>query len=324
MFNQKLLSFIGLLFVFNPAFAVVEQQSAEKVVNSFEQLFGITEGQRRNHTKGFCFVGEFIPKKNSGIELYSKSVIFTNISSVIGRLSHKGGNYFSADNKPAEYGLGLSMTTALAEKHNMSMNTLDFFPVATPEEFAELMLAKVNGGEAIKAFKAKNESLQHFKAHMAKKTKTLRPYEASTFNSINSFYLVNHKGGKTAVRWSFVPVQSQGIVLTPKQDFFFDNMQKNLQTHGIEWHMVITLANADDEINNPAIAWQGQHKKLVVATLKVTSIEQGNSAQCQQINYDPMVLSAGFQPSDDPLLKARQNAYAISFARRLSEQPNKP
>jgi catalase len=41
---------------------------------------------------------------------------------------------------------------------------------------------------------------------------------------------------------------------------------------------------------------------------------------CTIINFDPNVMSAGFLPSDDPVLKMRSPAYAISFGKRLSNQ----
>ena len=293
-------------------------QHAANIVDSFEQKFSITKGKRRNHTKGFCFEAELIPK-DSAITQYSTSPIFSAKSTVIGRLSHKGGNYHAPDNKPAEYGMGLAITTYSGNIHKMAMNTLDFFPVATVEAFAELMRAKVAGKEAVKAFKANNKDLQRFKAHMATKDKTLTPYEGATYNSINSFYLVDKAGKKQAVRWAFVPRKKQHIVLTPSADFFFDNMQTNLDKHGISWDMVVTFANESDDINNPAISWQGKHKTITAATLNVTSINLEKDGRCDSINYDPLILSSGFAPSQDSMLQARRASYAISFSKRMSE-----
>ena len=293
--------------------------TAPNTVQSFEQLFGVTEGKRRNHTKGFCFAATLNPV-DSEIQKYSSSAMFTGKSDVTGRLSHKGGNNKAPDDKPAEYGIGLAITTSLGERHLMSMNTLDFFPVATPEAFAELMRAKVQGGDAVKAFKQKNKDLQRFKAHGAKKEKSLKPYEGSTYNSLNSFYLINNKNQKTAVRWSFIPAQNQEIVLTPQQDFFYENLKKNLQSNGVEWNMVITLANSNDVIDNASLPWEGEHQEILAAKLKISSITTEALGKCDQINFDPLVLSNGFEPSNDPLLQARREAYAISFGKRMSEK----
>jgi catalase len=34
--------------------------------------------------------------------------------------------------------------------------------------------------------------------------------------------------------------------------------------------------------------------------------------------FDPMVLPQGIQPSDDPMLRVRSAAYAVSLSRRLA------
>ncbi|KLN61938.1 catalase [Kiloniella spongiae] len=293
--------------------------TATDTVNSFEELFGVTEGKRRNHTKGFCFTGTLYPA-DKAIQRYSNSPIFSSESKVIGRLSHKGGNNSASDAKAAEYGMGLAITTTNDEEHLMALNTLDFFPVRTPKAFAELMAAKVQGKEAVKAFKATNKNLQRFKKHEAGKKKKLTPYEGSTYNSINSFYLINDTDDKTAVRWSFIPTRPQKIVLEPQQDFFFENMNKNLNDGIIAWDMQITLANKTDDVDNAAVPWQGKHRKIIAAHLKVDAISSEKDGHCDNINFDPLVLSTGFEASNDPLLQARRDSYAISFSRRLGEQ----
>ncbi len=316
--NKKaiFISTVLLSSVLAPASA---QDLATDTIKSFEQLFGVTKGKRRNHTKGFCFIGNLSPKDNA-IENYSTSSLFKGTSQVIGRLSHKGGNANAVDDKHADYGMGLSITTASNEKHLMSMNTLDFFPVQTPEAFAELMHAKASGAEAVAAFKKKNADLRRYGAHHSKKPKTLTPYEGTTFNSINSFYLVDENNHKTAVRWSFVPQQTQSLVVPQQHNFFYENMQANLKDHPIVWDMVVTIANDNDDENNAAQPWAGEHTQIIAAELKVSAISTEQNGQCENINYDPLVLSKGFEPSNDPLLQARRNAYAVSFGRRLAGQ----
>jgi len=315
---KKVISLSALLLL--SQVPVAHAEDVPNVVDSFENIFGVTEGKRRNHTKGFCFSATLTPHDQS-ITQFSNSPIFTEDLNVTGRFSHGGGNNHAPDDKAGgKYGMGLSITTSSDELHLMALNTLDFFPVATPEAFAELMYAKSQGADAVKKFKAGNKELQHFKAHMAKKEVTLTPYEGKTYNSVNSFYLVNGAGEKTAIRWSFVPNQNQSIVVEPKPEFFFENMQQNLNGDGIVWDMVVTIANADDNVDNPAVLWEGEHKKIIAAKLKISSISTDELGSCDNINFDPLVLSTGFEPSADPMLQARRNAYAISFGKRLSEQ----
>ncbi|WP_271271153.1 catalase family peroxidase [Aliamphritea hakodatensis] len=313
----KQYSYLGAAVLLNVSLPVVAGSTAVKTVDAFEKVFGVTAGERRNHTKGFCFSATLSPVDN-GIQQYSVSPLFTGESEVIGRLSHKGGNAKAADNVPAEYGMGLSVNLSDGTNHRMSMNTLDFFPVSTPQAFADLMVAKAQGKAAVKTFKAANPDLQRFSAHNKQKTKQLTSYEGTTYNSINSFYLVDAQGQKTAVRWSFVPVVKQGITVAQGQDFFYSNMVQNLDAGPVEWNMVVTLANPEDVVANAALPWEGEHQEVVAARLSVNAISA--TGACDNINYDPLILSAGFEPSEDPLLQARRDAYAVSFGRRLSEQ----
>ncbi|MNC80149.1 Catalase-related peroxidase precursor [compost metagenome] len=44
--------------------------------------------------------------------------------------------------------------------------------------------------------------------------------------------------------------------------------------------------------------------------------EQG---ACRDLNFDPLILPSGIQPSNDPILAARSAAYSESFNRRSRE-----
>ncbi len=143
------ISYITLCIGLAPMAAAAEDafENAEQVFQAFEDEFGVTEGKRRNHTKDICFEGEFSPAESSILE-YTNSPIFTSTSSVLGHVSHKGGNDLSADDKHAAYGLAVEITTLEEDVDIMTMNTEDFFPVSTSEAFTELMQAKVAGGRA--------------------------------------------------------------------------------------------------------------------------------------------------------------------------------
>ncbi|MEH6358595.1 MAG: hypothetical protein V7745_06370 [Pseudomonadales bacterium] len=73
-------------------------------------------------------------------------------------------------------------------------------------------------------------------------------------------------------------------------------------------------------VDNAAIQWQGEHQQIVAAKLNLVSVSSEQAGECGSINYDPLVLSAGFEPSEDPLLQARRDAYAISVGKHISEK----
>ncbi|MCV0425193.1 MAG: catalase [Roseibium sp.] len=293
--------------------------NAEKAIAAFEDVFGVTQGKRRNHTKGYCIEGEFRPV-DATIRNYSTSSLFTGKSSVVARVSHKGGNNAAADDKFGHFGLAMEITTADGDLHIFNMNTEHFFPVPSPEAFTELMRAKATGKDAVAAFVAKSPELRAHKKYHAEIDKTLRPYEGATYNSINSFYLIDKTGQKSAIRFSFVPAGEHKIVLEPRQDFFLQNIQANLQAGEVAWNMIVTIANPDDPVNNPAALWTGEHHQITAAKFVVMSATTEADGQCDAINYDPLVLSDGFAPSEDRMLEARSLIYAIGVGKRLSEK----
>lgn len=295
------------------------QKKPAQNLDTFEALFGVTEGKRRNHTKGFCFEGDLKPL-NSSIKDLSNSSIFINTSKVYGRVSHKGGKANPADNIPGHYGLAFNITTSNSNIHMMSMNTEHFFPTSTVEDFIAFLEAKANGPKATKDFVKSHPEIQEYKKYHSALDDKLRPYEGATYNSINTFYLVNNQGEKTPVRWSFIPSGEHGLVKAPEENFFLDNMKANIKNGGVSWDMVLTIANESDDILNPHIKWSKDNQSMTVARLSVSKVTSENEGTCANMNFDPLVVSQGFAPSEDPMLAARSSIYAVGLGRRLSEQ----
>ncbi|MEO1110473.1 MAG: catalase [Pseudomonadota bacterium] len=299
--------------------AAEEDFDFEKGFAAFENLFGLTEGKRRNHTKGFCVEGTLTPVDET-IETYSNSPLFTSVSSVIARVSHKGGKANPADDKYGLLGLSLEITTPDDDLHVIAMNTEHFFPVPTSEAFIELLRAKATGAGATKAFAAANPSLKTYSEYHGALDKSLRPHEGTTYYSVNSFLLVNDAGQETAMRFYFRPSGQEGIVVDIHPDFFIENMQANIASGGVSWDMVIVLANADDDVEDPSVQWIGDHTEIVAARFTANAAMAEADGRCDEINFDPLILSEGFAPSNDPMLQARSLIYAHGVGKRLSEK----
>ncbi|MDD1783118.1 catalase [Enterovibrio sp. ZSDZ35] len=290
-----------------------------EMIDAFEAQFGVTEGKRRNHTKGFCFEGHLAPQESS-IALYSNATMFKAPSRVIGRLSHSGGNNEAPDNQFGGVGIGLSILDQDGNNSRMALNTLDFFPVATPEAFLALNQAKALGKDAVAKVKQKYPEIGTFGAHMAKKDKTVKPYEDQTYNGVNSFYFVDEAGTKTPFRWTFTPTKQHGINVDTGTDFFFDNLASSLKRGEVSWDMTAILANSEDDINNAAVQWTGEHKTVTPTRLVIERISPESEGRCDTIVFDPLVLAKGLAPSDDPILLIRSPVYAVGAGRRLSEK----
>jgi catalase len=57
-----------------------------------------------------------------------------------------------------------------------------------------------------------------------------------------------------------------------------------------------------------------------VGTLTLYHVESEETSPARDINFDPLVLPVGIEPSDDPLPSARSAVYSQSFTRRAGEK----
>ena len=57
---------------------------------------------------------------------------------------------------------------------------------------------------------------------------------------------------------------------------------------------------------------------MEVGTLRITGVSPaGEAGPCDPVMYNPLLLPAGIEPSEDPMLPIRAPVYAVSLSRRL-------
>jgi catalase len=78
-----------------------------------------------------------------------------------------------------------------------------------------------------------------------------------------------------------------------------------------------SLGEVQDSDIDPSQQWPSERPQVMLGTVTVKT--SGGNA-CKSINFEPNIISAGFTPSADPVLRMRSPAYAISFGKRLSGQ----
>ena len=82
-----------------------------EMINAFENAFGVHKGERRNHAKGTCAVGEFVGMPDAA--KYSRSALFSGKPvPVIARFSQGGGNPHQSDAEKGVQGHGPGIQAA--------------------------------------------------------------------------------------------------------------------------------------------------------------------------------------------------------------------
>ena len=114
--------------------------SAGQVVKALEDTFGVHPGQRRNHIKGTCALGEFVGSPE--IARYSRSALFTGKPvPVVARFSVAGGNPNAPDTAKSPRGMALEFQLPQGHLQHMAMINTPVFGAASPKTFFDLTVA---------------------------------------------------------------------------------------------------------------------------------------------------------------------------------------
>jgi catalase len=307
--------------------ATAAEVAPDQVVDAIEAVFGITPGERRNHTKGTCVTGEFVGVPD--MAAYTRSALFSGKPvPVTGRFSLAGGNPRAPDTAKSPRGMALQFGLPDGGLQHMTMLNIPVFGAAHPRTFLDLMVAMkpdpATGKpdpKKLDAFKASHPDSSALNDFMARNNPPAS-YARSPYFGIHTFKFVNRADKITLVRWRFVPQDgekqlSDAELATMPPDFLEQALIERARRGPVRWDMMVTLGKPGDPEDNPTLAWPANRKQVRAGTLTLTSATPQKGGACEKINFDPLVMGDGIAPTDDPVLHFRSPAYAISFAKRM-------
>lgn len=313
-----------------PAMAQQAEVTASQVVGAVEGVFGVNPGQRRNHIKGTCAVGEFVGSKD--MAAYSRSALFSGKPvAVIARFSLAGGNPKAPDTARSARGMALQFKLPEGNLHHMTMLNTPMFGAARPQTFLDLMLAQqpdpATGKpdpEKMKAFKASHPDNLAQSEYLASHNPPVS-YGNSSYWGIHTFKFINQQNKTTLVRWRFAPKDGEKRLTDDElksagASFLEQALISRAQQGPVQWDMLVSLGEAGDPQDNPTLVWPENRKVIKAGTLSMSAAMPQKGAACEPINFDPLVMAVGIAPTQDPVLLFRSPAYAVSFGKRLSGQ----
>ena len=293
---------------------------------------GVYPGYRRNHAKGVCVSGYF--QSSGQAAAYSLAQVFGpgERTPVVGRFAIPGGNPYAPDSSVPIRSMALRFALANGQQWRTGMNDMPVFPVATPEAFYQLLRAQQPDPATgqpdphkMGAFFGSHPETAEFLAWV-KTAKPSASFADQTYWSLDAFELVDRQGRRHPVRWRMAPETPVSDAAGPAgdSDYLAADLRRRLAQAPLRWHLLITLAQPGDPIDDAAKEWPADRSVVDAGTLVLTSTEPQQSGPCRDINYDPTVLPHGIETSSDPLLPARSAAYADSYLRRTSEEAHLP
>jgi catalase len=293
-------------------------------MDGFRTVFGLQPGFRRNHAKGVV-VGGYFDSNGSGRDLTNAALFAPGRTPVIGRFSLSGGNPMMADAPAVARGLGLAFAFPDATQWRMAMLNLPVFVDHSPQGFYDRLFASktdpATGKPDPAAMSAFEKAHPESAAAMAviKQHPPTPGFADSTYSSLITFFFVNDEGVRTPVRWAFVPMQAALPPLPGTTNSLFDALVRQMRSGSLQWRLLLTVGQPEDPVTDATLPWPSERRTIDAGVLTLTNIETEASGNARDVNFDPLVLPDGIEPSDDPLLSARSAVYGASYRARTGE-----
>jgi catalase len=304
----------------------------DRMMAAFQDANGVHDGFRRNHAKGVCVTG-WLESSGQAAALSKAAVFRPGRVPLVGRFALAGGMPFQTDAPATVRSMALRFLPPGAEEWRTGMNNIPVFAVNSARGFYEQLLASSPDPATGKPDPAKMKAF--LAAHpetvralsLIKKRQVTSGFANSTFNSLNAFRFVDAAGASVPVRWSMVPVQPSAVesaAATGDKNYLFDDLIAQIAQRPRQWRLIVTIGQADDPTNDATLPWPAGRRQVDAGTVTIDHASSEDGGRCTAVNYDPLVLPSGIEPSDDPLLSARSAAYARSFTLRAEEEHEKP
>jgi catalase len=301
-----------------------EASTAEQTIDVMNTLFGKHPGARANHAKGVVAEGSFTPSAEAA--RISKASLFKGPAvPVTIRFSDATGVPTIPDGSANANPHGMALKFKLSDGSEMDVvtNALKYFPVATGEEFRDLLKAVADSGPNA----AHPTALERFaSAHPAAATaggtaKTPSSLARQTYNGVNAFIFVDAAGKRQPFRFRIEPAQGEEILSTEEaakrdSNYLMAEIGPRIAKEPAKFRLLAQLAEPGDPTNDATKPWPDDRKTVDLGTLTVSKAVPDSAEAEKALLFMPNNLTDGIEVSDDPLIDARVQAYAVSFSRR--------
>src|SRR5467141_2007880 len=293
-----------------------------EIVDTFYKIYGTHPGFRVNHAKGVVAEGSFVA--TPAASALSRAALFSGSKiPVTVRFSNDGGIPTVPDGAPGNpKGMAIKFHMPDGTEVDMVILAVKFFPVATGEEFRDLLVAiSESPADAPKPTKLDEFSASHprFPASFGS-APTPNSFADQEYHGIDAFIFVDKDGHRQAVRYVMTP--EKAVTLTADEaakkppNFLVDDLQQRIAKRPVVFHLKAQLAAPGDQTKDPSQPWPDNRQVVDLGVLTLDKPVADSLEAQKKLAFLPTHLTDGIELSDDRLLVIRAGAEALSFARR--------
>jgi catalase len=300
--------------------------SPKEMIDGIRAAFGHAVGTRTLHAKGQYFQGTFTPSEQAA-SMSKAAHLGSDRVPAVARISNGAGDAERPDYADDVRGLAVSFQLPDGSRTDILAQTIPRLAVRSPEAFLEVVQANEAG--AMRALKLPWFLIRHPGAlgALAELPPAIRPpssYAAIEYHALHAFKLVAGDGSERWVRFTWrpgaadIPAISRSEARQRGEDYLQEDIRKRLESGPVRFTLTCLIAHGGDDPHDGSDKWSSDEVEQL-GTLEITTFLKDGPPGGEPFVFDPMRLTDGIEPSNDPILLYRPAAYSESVERRMAE-----
>jgi catalase len=302
------------------------EPTPEQVVDAINDISGVHPGHRAAHAKGTLCAGTFTATRAAPALTRAPHMQGAPVRATV-RFSNGGGDPGIPDYATEGRGMAVKLYLDDGARTDMVALTLPVFFVRTPADFFEFTRARKPDPATGQPDMARLGKwlADHPEAGPAIQAAVTAPPPASyaqcDYGGLHAFRYVNADGEGRFVRFRWEP--EAGVAgLSPDEarergpDYLQEEIHERLGREPAAFRLSVTLAELGDAVDDPTEAWPPGRETVDLGRLELTGPETGREHDGDVLVFDPIRVIDGIELTEDPILRYRHHAYAVSVERR--------
>lgn len=290
----------------------------DEAIEAIRGTGGAQAGCRALHAKGTLYSGTFTATAAAAGLSRAKHLDGATVPALI-RFSNGSGNPAQRDSAPGVRGMAVKFTLPDGSTTDVSTQTARLFVSGTPDGFVDLLKAMRPG--PMTPLRMAKYFLTHPKLFGAlpvlrDANKVPASYATVEYHGLHAFGWIGADGGTRFVRYHWVPVAVENPPARGEgSDFLTDELNARLVSGPVRFEFRVQIAGPNDSTDDPSAPWRST-QVVTVGTLEITGPNTQRERGDDIVVFDPMRVTDGIEPSDDPVLHFRSLVYAASVKLR--------
>ncbi len=297
-----------------------------QIVETMTALAGSHPGFRAAHAKGIVCSGTFRASPDARRVTRAPHLQGQTIPTVI-RFSNANGNPDVHDGLPGTRALSVKFQLPDGKVADVLANSIEGFPVRTPEEFLAFLRAQLPdpatgkpAPDAVPRFLESHPTARAFIERLMKKP-VPASYAQASYHAEHAFLFTAADGTSRFGRYRWIPEAGEAYLSLDdagkrSPNFLRDELESRMRNGPAVFRLLLQLAAQNDPTDDVTALWPEDRPLTELGRLEVTAISPTSAADERRLVFDPTNRTDGIDLSADPILLVRSAAYSISYDHR--------